>query len=73
VSLALAANPDIAAGVEKDLRHLYSRAVALMRDNKDRVDALARELVERRHIGTEQFLEIMGENFDHGAEETSNG
>lgn len=73
VSLALATNPAIAAEVEKELRHLYARAVALMRDNKDRIEVLARELVERRHIGTAQFLEIMGENFDPGAEETSNG
>ena len=74
VPLALAAHPDIAREVEKELQRLYARAVGLMRDNRERIEALAEELVERRHVGTDRFLEIMGQNPPRDIQrETGNG
>ncbi|WP_108398233.1 AAA family ATPase [Devosia submarina] len=74
VPMVLATNPDVRMEVEKDLRRLYARAVALVRENRVRVEALATDLVKQRHVGTERFLHIMGESSTAlGGKETANG
>jgi ATP-dependent Zn protease len=56
---ALSRNPRVAAAVEADLRRLYAEAIRLVRIHADVIVAVAEELMDHRHIGAEQFLEIV--------------
>ncbi|MHA6731236.1 AAA family ATPase [Devosia sp. A369] len=57
----LAYQPAIAAKVEADLRRLYLVAVEICRQKRLLVDAIAVELLERRHVDGPRFLEIIAE------------
>jgi cell division protease FtsH len=39
----------------------YERALKVLRDNRDKLDAVAKRLMEVETIGREEFLELMGE------------
>lgn len=39
----------------------YDKALTVLRDNRDKLDALANRLIEVETIGREEFLELMGE------------
>ncbi len=40
----------------------YAQALQVLRENRDRLDALAERLIEVETIGREEFLELMGES-----------
>lgn len=56
----LALDPKLAKAVEADLRRLYGRALGIARDNLHLIEAVAEELLAKRHIGGERFLAIVG-------------
>ena len=39
----------------------YERALGVLRENRDKLDALAELLIEVETVGREEFLEVMGE------------
>jgi cell division protease FtsH len=47
--------------VHKIVSSNYERALAVLRDNREKLDALADRLMEVETIGREEFLELMGE------------
>jgi len=49
----------LTALVETDLQRLYADAVAMARRQVDLIEAVAEDLLERRHIGPGRFLEIV--------------
>lgn len=61
VDTTLRLNPRLADAVEADLQRLYARAIAIARENIPLIEALADELVAKRHIGGERFLEIVAQ------------
>jgi ATP-dependent Zn protease len=59
VGRVMALDPAVSSAVEADLRRLYSRALDIVRDHRPLVAAIADELLARRHVGGERFLEIV--------------
>ncbi len=51
---------DIDSEVHKLIEHAYQRAVKILKDNKDKVDRLAKQLLEREVIFTDDLEEIFG-------------
>ncbi|GAB5426661.1 MAG: AAA family ATPase [Devosia indica] len=73
-AIILARSPSAAAIVEAHLRQLYSRTLDLIRANATMVETVAAELVERRYINGERFLEIIeGRSKAMPAKEIENG
>lgn len=50
--------------VHKLIEHAYQRAVKILKDNKDKVDRLAKQLLEREVIFTDDLEEIFGKRED---------
>ncbi len=71
VGRVLALDPAVSTAVEADLRRLYGRALEIVRNNREAVEAITEELLARRHVGGERFLEIVGSNSILGGQ--SNG
>lgn len=60
--------------VEAELQRLYVEAVALAKQNADLIEAVAEELIARRHIGPSGFLEIVDRvNGARQRKESNNG
>lgn len=55
----MALDPRVSTAVEADLRRLYARALGIVRDHQRLIEAIADELLVRRHIGGDRFLEIV--------------
>ncbi|SMQ68620.1 ATP-dependent Zn proteases [Devosia lucknowensis] len=55
----IASDPKLAKIVDRDLQRLYAEALQLMSTHSETVRSLAEELVEKRQVGAERFLEIM--------------
>ncbi|MGM0566608.1 MAG: ATP-dependent zinc metalloprotease FtsH [Bacteroidota bacterium] len=55
---------DIDAEVHKLIEHAYQRAVKILKDNKEKVDKLAKQLLEREVIFTDDLEEIFGKRED---------
>jgi len=68
----LAINERAARAVGADLQRLYARPLELIRENALLVRAVADELIKRRHLGPEAFLEIV-DRVRPFAREPSNG
>ena len=47
--------------VHKIISTAYERALNVLRENRDKLDAVAQRLIEVETIGREEFLELMGE------------
>lgn len=60
VAHVLAVHPRVSNEVEKELRRLYARALALLEGEKVSIERVARELVERRYMDGESFLALYG-------------
>lgn len=60
VGRVLSLDPAVSKAVEADLRRLYGRALEIVRDNRALAEAITEELLARRHVGGERFLEIVG-------------
>jgi ATP-dependent Zn protease len=59
VPRVLALDPKLSRSVEADLRRLYGRSLAIVRDHLHLVHAIADELLATRHIGADRFLAIV--------------
>lgn len=68
----LSFDPTLSKKVEADLNRLYATAIAIIRDKKDLVEAIATELIDRRNISSVRFLEIV-EAVDQQRVSTSRG
>ncbi|SMQ85907.1 ATP-dependent Zn proteases [Devosia lucknowensis] len=55
----LAINTRVAAAVEAELRELYARTLALVREHADKIVAVAEELMAQRQLNGAQFLEVL--------------
>nr|WP_314258441.1 AAA family ATPase [uncultured Devosia sp.] len=60
VPLVLAASPKLSAAVEADLKALYARAVAIVNRERQALERIATDLMERRHIDGRRFAELFG-------------
>jgi len=60
---------DIDAEVHKLIEHAYQRAVKILKDNKKKVDKLARQLLEREVIFSDDLENIFGKRKDKKTEE----
>ena len=49
----------ISALVDQDLKRLYAQTVALVQSQVDMIEAIADDLIDRRHIDPARFLEIV--------------
>jgi len=55
----LSINPAVAMKVEADMRRLYAQAREICQREVDLLEAVAAELIKRRHVDGERFLEIV--------------
>ena len=55
----LRADPELRAAVEEDLRRLYARAQALVRERRLEIEMLACALVRRRHMGAAEVRALL--------------
>lgn len=60
VPLVLAASPKLSAAVEADLKALYAQAVAIVNRERQALERIATDLMERRHIDGRRFAELFG-------------
>lgn len=68
VTEALRLDPKLARRVEHELRELYARAVALIKDHEPLVQVVADELLHQREVGGQRFLQLVApkDAGDHG-------
>lgn len=59
VPMVLGVNLELTAEVETELRSLYRRAMDLIAGEKTLVEKVAGDLLERRHLSGEEFMEIV--------------
>ena len=59
IPAVLARDPRLAGIVEAHLQKLYRRTIELIEGNRQRIRAVADELIRTRHIGREQFKTIL--------------
>lgn len=52
-------HPHIEAAVEQELRHLYAMTLQMVRVHADAIVAVAEELLLTRHLGGQQFLDVL--------------
>lgn len=61
VPYVLAGSSRLSAVVEEELKSLYARALRIMAKEKEALERIAADLLERRHMDGTRFLELFGQ------------